>query len=144
MAGSKSNAFENAFLSLIFQNVALANIGDASGLQPSASAGSFYLALFTTAPTDAGPGTEAAYTGYARLAVARSAAGWDVTGNVASNNAALDFAECTAGNETIVGIGLMTALSGGDMIMWSDDPNFAVSAGSIPHINAGGLSFTED
>ena len=144
MAGSKSNAFENALLLLLFQNTAIANIGNVAGLQPSGVAGSFYLALFTTAPSDAAPGTEASYTGYARLGVVRSAAGWDVTNNVASNNAALDFNECTAGNETIVGIGLMTALSGGDMLLWSDDPNFAVAAGSIPHINAGDLTFTED
>jgi hypothetical protein len=41
---SKSNTFENDLLQLIFNNVDIADIGDAGGLQNSATAGSLYIA----------------------------------------------------------------------------------------------------
>lgn len=58
-------------LKLVFQNAAAAGIGDASGLQPSATAGNLYVSLYTAA-------AECAYTSYARVAVARSSGGWTV------------------------------------------------------------------
>jgi len=72
---SMSNTAETALLRLLFQNTAFANIGDASGLQPSAAAGSFFVRLHTADPGEAGTGdtSEVAYTGYAPVGVARSA-----------------------------------------------------------------------
>ena len=74
---SKSNTFENDLLKLIFNNVDIADIGDAGGLQNSAAAGSLYVALHTADPGEAGNATtnETAYTNYARVAVGRSGAG---------------------------------------------------------------------
>ena len=62
---SKSNTFENELLLLLFNNTDIANIGDASGLQNSATAGSLYVALHTADPGESGTATtsEAAYTG---------------------------------------------------------------------------------
>lgn len=80
MAGSATNAFETKVLEHIFQNADIANIGDAGGLQNSASAGNLYVALFTAAPSDSAAGTECNYTSYARVAVERSASGWTVSG----------------------------------------------------------------
>ena len=84
---SKSNTFENDILQLIFNNVDIADIGDAGGLQNSATAGSLYVALHTSDPGEAGNAAtnESAYTSYARVAVARSGAGWTVSGNSATN-----------------------------------------------------------
>ena len=84
---SKSNTFENELLLHIFNNSAIALIGDASGLQPSATAGSLYVALHTGDPGEAGTAatSECAYTSYARVAVARSGAGWTVAGNAVTN-----------------------------------------------------------
>lgn len=67
-------------LKLLFQNLAWANVGDAGGLQPSATAGNLYVSLHTDDPGAGGDQTtnECAYTSYARVAVARSAAGWTV------------------------------------------------------------------
>ena len=67
---SMSNASETALLNLLFNNTDWANVGDAAGLQNSATAGSFYVALHTADPGDAGNQTtsEASYTGYARVA----------------------------------------------------------------------------
>jgi len=71
---SKSNACENGLLLLMFNNTDFANIGDAGGLQNSATAGSLYISLHTSDPGEAGSQTtnEANYTSYARVAVARS------------------------------------------------------------------------
>ncbi|MGL5734256.1 MAG: phage tail fiber protein, partial [Beijerinckiaceae bacterium] len=95
---SATNAFETALLTLYFNNVDHANIGDAAGLQNSATAGSFYVSLHTADPGEAGAQntTETAYTGYARIAVARSGAGWTVSGNQVSNSAVVLFGNCTA------------------------------------------------
>ena len=83
---SKTNAFENSLLLLIFNNTDIALIGDAAGLQNSATAGSLYFSLHTADPGEAGDQTtnEIAYTSYARTAVARSGAGWTVTANSVS------------------------------------------------------------
>lgn len=113
---SKSNLHETAYLKLVFQNVAAANIGDASGLQPSATAGSLYVALYTTDPTDADTGTEATYISYARVAVARSVAGWTVTGNTAKNAVAITFPTSGGTDNTITHFGVRTAITGGDLV----------------------------
>lgn len=145
MAGSLTNLAETNFLELLFTNVDWENIGDASGLQNSAAAGSFYVALYTVAPTDAGGGTECTYTGYARVAVARSGSGWTISGNNASNTSAITFGECTAGSETAVAAAILTASSGGDMIAWGDlSSNIAISAGVIPEIPAGDFDVNMD
>ena len=90
---SATNAFETNLLNHIFTNAAIANIGDATGLPASATAGSLYVSLHTADPGETGDQTtnETAYTNYARVAVARSAAGWTVSGNNASNTAAVNF-----------------------------------------------------
>ncbi|MBN2012844.1 hypothetical protein JW960_26175 [candidate division KSB1 bacterium] len=130
---------------MVFTNTALANIGDGSGLQPSATAGSLYVALYTVAPSDAGGGTECTYTGYGRVAVARSGAGWTVASGVAENAAAVTFGACTAGSETAVAFSIMTAASSGDMLFWGDlTANLNISAGITPEFAAGELTITED
>ena len=95
---SATNAFETALNALIFNNTDAANVGDAGGLQNSAAAGSFYISLHTADPGEAGTQTtsETAYTGYARVAVARSGAGFTVSGATAVNAAEVLFGTCTA------------------------------------------------
>lgn len=67
------------FLNLLFKNTTWANIGDATGLVGSSTAGSLYVALHTADPSAGNQNTsEATYTSYARVAVARSGAGWSV------------------------------------------------------------------
>lgn len=71
---SASNAFETALLTLLFNNTNAANIGDATGLRGSTTAGVFYISLHTADPGETGSQTtsESAYTSYARVSVARS------------------------------------------------------------------------
>jgi hypothetical protein len=100
---SKSNTFENDILQLIFNNVDIANIGDAGGLQNSSSAGNLYVALHTADPGEAGTAatSEATYTNYERVAVARSAGGWTVSGSSVTNTAQITFPQCGASGNTI-------------------------------------------
>ena len=142
---SKTNAFETSFLNHIFQNAAIANIGDGPGLPAAATVGDLYVALFTTSPTETGGGTEATFGAYARQAVARTSGGWTVSGNQASNTAAVTFAECTSGSETINGFAIMTAAASGDMLFYSDvgTPR-AVSTGVTLEFAIGAITITED
>lgn len=145
MAGSKRDAFETDILELIFNNTALANIGDAGGLQPSVVAGSLYIALYTVAPTDSTPGTECIYTGYARVAVARSGVGWTISGNNCSNTALVSFPQCTAVPETAVAFAILTALTGGDMLYWGElTSSYAINIGVTPKFTIGELDVNED
>ena len=81
---SKGNTFENDLLKLIFNGTAIGNIADNAGTGPLTN---LYVALHTANPGEAGAQntSECAYTGYARVAVARSGSGWTVTGNEASS-----------------------------------------------------------
>ena len=139
-----TNYAETALLSLLFENADWANIGDASGLQGSATAGSFYIALFTADPTDAGTQTsEANYTSYARVAVARSSAGWTVSGDTCDNDAVISFPECTGGSSTVTHLGIMDASTSGNMIVHGSlTSSLAISSGITPQIPAGDLDIT--
>jgi hypothetical protein len=64
---SKSNSFETALLSHIFENAAIANIGDATGVRGSTTAGSLYFSLHTSDPGEAGDQTTNEIAWLARL-----------------------------------------------------------------------------
>lgn len=145
---SKTNSMENGMLLLFFNNTDFANIGDAAGLQNSVAAGSLYISLHTADPGEAGTQTtsEATYTGYARVAVARSGAGWTVAANAVSNTAAVTFAICTAGSNTITHFGIGTDASGAGTLLYKAALNasLVVSAGITPSFPAGDIDVTED
>lgn len=145
---SKGNTFENDLLGLIFNNTDIADIGDASGLQNSATAGSLYVALHTGDPGEAGTAatSESAYGSYARQAVARSGAGWTVTANEAENAALIQFPECSSGSETISHVSITTAISGTSKILYSGalSASRSVSSGIQPQFAAGSLTVSED
>ena len=145
---SATNTFETNILKLIFQNVDHPLIGDAVGLRGSTTAGVFYLSLHTADPGETGSQTtsETAYTPYARVAVARSAAGWTVTGNTADNAAVVNFAECTAGSSTITHFGVGSDASGVGNLFFSAalDASLAVSVGIRPSFEVGAVNVTAD
>lgn len=145
---SATNAFETALLQHIFQNAALANVGDASGLQPAATAGSLYVSLHTGDPGETGDQTtsEADYTSYARVAVARSAAGWTVSGANVSNAAEVAFPAATGGANTITHFGIGSASSGAGNLFFKGplDSSLAVSSGITPKFAAGNLDVDVD
>ena len=142
---SASNTMETGLLNLIFNNTDLANIGDAAGLQNSATEGSLYVALYTSDPTDADTGTETVYTNYARVAVARNSGGWTVSGNNVSNTAAVTFPQCGTTGATITHWGIRTASTGGDLLFHGAlTASLAVSDGVTPEFAIGALDVNID
>jgi hypothetical protein len=142
---SATNSFETALLNHLFTNANIANIGDATGLRGSTSAGSYWIALFTTAPTESTAGTEANYTGYARVAVARTSGEWTVSGNNASNTAAITFGQCTGGTNTITSFGILTASTAGDLLIYGAlGENRTITSGITPEFAIGELDINLD
>jgi uncharacterized membrane protein len=144
---SKGNTFENDLLLLLFNNTNIANIGDATGVRGSSVAGSLYLALHTADPGEAGSQTtsECTYGSYARVAVARSGAGFTVTGNSVSPAANVDFPAAASGSETATFASIGTVSSGAGKILYSGaiSPSIVISAGVQPRLTTAS-AVTED
>lgn len=136
---SKSNTFENDLMLLLFNNTAIADIGDAAGLRASTTAGSLYWSLHTADPGETGTAvtSETAYTGYARVAGARSGAGFTVTNNSVSPAANVDFGECSASaGGPITHFGIVNTSSGAGKLLYKGTmtPNVTMAVGVIPRI----------
>lgn len=141
-----TDVFEDGLLSLIFTNADYANVGDAGGLRGSATAGVFWISLHTASPTDTGNQTssEAAYTDYGRVSVARSTAGWTVTSGVADNDAAITYPTASGGSETETNFGIGSAqTTAGNLFIHGSIPTpLAVSTGITPSFAAGALDIS--
>jgi hypothetical protein len=145
---SMTNAAEANLLNLLFLNLDWANVGDAAGLQNSATAGSFYISLHTADPGEAGnqSTSEVSYTGYARVAVARAGGGWTLSTSTISNTALVQFAQCTGGSATATHFGIGTDLSGAGNLLFKGalTSSLAISNGIQPQFAAGALTVTVD
>ncbi len=150
---SMGNAAENSLLLLLFNNTDFALIGDAAGLQNSAAAGSLYVALHTGDPGEAGNQTtsEATYTSYTRVAVARSGAGWTVSGTAptqVANAGVVTFPTCTGSNSTCTYFSIGTDFSGAGVLLLSgalvSPSSIAVTNGVAPYFPIGALVTTVD
>lgn len=141
---SKSDTFENDLLKLIFNATPIANIGDNAATGPLTN---LYVALHTADPGEAGVQTtsEAAYTSYARQAVARTSGGFTITANSVSPAADIDFPAATGGAETITHFSIGVAASGATKILYSGTvtPNISVTTGVIPRLTTAS-AITED
>lgn len=141
---SKGNSFENDWLKLVFQATAIANIADNAASSPLTN---LQVTLHTADPGETGDQTtsEATYTSYARVAVARSAGGWTVTANSVSPAANIDFPACTGGTETATHFGIGTASSGAGKLLYKGTitPNINISAGVTPRLTTSS-TVTED
>ena len=144
---SKSNAWETALLLLLVNNTNAAAIGDATGLRGSTVAGSLYFSLHTADPGEAGDQTtsEAAYTSYARVAVARSGAGFTVTANAVATVADTVFPAGTGGTGTATHWGLGTASAGVGVLLYKGTitPNIVMGNAITPRLTLG-TCITED
>lgn len=141
---SKGNTFENDLLGLIFNGTAIANLADDAATSPLTE---LYVSLHTADPGEAGNQTtsECAYTSYARVAVARTAGGWTITGNSVSPAANIDFPAAIGGTETATHVAIGTASTGTGKILYSGaiTPNISISTGVTPRIGTGS-TITED
>jgi len=142
---SKGNTFENDLMKLVFQATAIANLADNAATSPNTN---LYVSLHTDDVGEAGNQTanEATYTGYARVAVARSNAGWTVTDNSVTNAAAITFPQCTAGTNTISHFAVGTASTGAGKVLYKGalTASLAVSNLIIPEFATGTMTISED
>lgn len=143
---SATNALENGLLSLLFENANYANVGDATGLRGSTTAGVFYISLATADPGETGTQTtsESAYTNYARQSVARSTSGWTVASGVVDNDAAITFPACGVTGSTVTHFGIGSDVSGTGNLFLSGTSALAVSNGVTPAFAIGALDVSLD
>lgn len=127
---SLTNSFETSTLTWLLTS------GSPSPARPSA----WYLGLFTAAPSDTGGGTEVAGSGYAREAVT-----FTVSGDTASNNAAIEFATATGSWGTITHIAVFDASTSGNMVCYAAlSASKTIETGDVFRVPAGDLDVTLD
>jgi hypothetical protein len=146
---SKSDFLENAILNLIFRAVAIANIADNAATSPLTN---LFWALHTADPTDAGnqSSSEATYTSYARVPVARTTGGMTAA-TVGSTSPAANVDFPTATGPTLPSVVAITfasigiAVSGATSYLYSGAvvPTINVSTGVIPRLTTAS-TITED
>ena len=123
---SFSNDFETRVLNYVFTT--------SSVTRPT----TWRVALYTSAPSDTGGGTEVSGGGYARQAVTFS-----VSGDTASNTAALEYATATAAYGTVSHVGVFDAATGGNLIAYAAlATSKAIATGDVFRIPAGDLDIT--
>lgn len=148
---SKGNTYETDLLALAVNATPIANIADNAASSPLTN---LFIALHTADPGEAGDQTtsEATYTGYARVSIARSngSPAWTISSpggvGTAKNTNAITFALCTAGSNTITFFSVGVVTSGASKILYSGalTASLAVSNGITPSFAALALVLTED
>ena len=127
---SLSNIFETNVLTWLFT-------GDAV-TRPSA----FYVALFTSNPDEDASGTEVSTSG---TAYARQSVSFSVSGNTATNSAAIEFPTATASYGTVSHIGVFDAASAGNLIAYAAlTTSKAIDTGDVLRLPANDLDITMD
>lgn len=101
----------------------------------------WYVALYTAAPSDSGGGTEVSTGGYARQSVTFDAA--SSPGGTTSNNNVVSFTASGADFGTVTHIGILTALTGGNLL-WhgSMTASKAVADGETLEFSVGNIDLT--
>jgi hypothetical protein len=116
-----TGATSTSILGLIFNATAWTSIAQNSG----SPATNLYVSLHNADPGASGNQTsnETVYTNYARIAVARTSAGWTVGGSSptinVTNAVAVTFAQCGATGDTLTHWGLGLSLSGAGTLLGS-------------------------
>lgn len=131
---------ENAIQLLIFNATAWANYADNAASTPQTNVG---LALHTADPGDTGTAStsEATYTSYTRVNVARTSGGWTVTANSVSPVSAINFPAGTGGSGTVTYFSTSksnaTPPTGAQAILYSGTvtPNIATGTGVTPSLS---------
>lgn len=133
---SAGDTYENKYLD--------AGFGDnrATALFPA----TWYVALFTAAPSDAGGGTEVAGNAYARVAVANTSANWpDATGGQKKNANTIQFPTATGAWGLVTHFAIMNAATAGAIAHWNAlTSNLNVVAGMTPLFTANQLVIGAD
>lgn len=133
MAG-KSDYLENKILDHVLGNTAF-----------SAPA-NLYFALFTSAPTDAGGGTEVSGFSYARVNLTNNTTNFpNASGGSKSNGAAITFPTASGSWGSVVAFGVFDAATSGNLLYWAmlTTPK-TVGNGDAVAFDIGQVVFTED
>lgn len=140
----KSTSVCNSILDLIFNATAWADFAENDS---SAPATNLYLSLHTSDPGVGGAQTtnEIAYTNYVRVAVARTAGGWTVSGATVENAALVQFAQCGASGGTATHAAIGSASSGAGLVLYAGALNSSLVIANLiqPQFAAGDLTVTE-
>ena len=127
---SLSNTFETTVLTWLLTNSA--------ATRPTA----WYVALFTSNPAEDASGTEVSTTG---TAYARQSVTFSVSGNTASNTAAIEFPTATASYGTVTHVGVFDASSAGNLIAYAAlTTSKAIDTGDVLRLPANDLDVTLD
>jgi hypothetical protein len=132
---SKGNVHINDYLKLIFNQTTDATLFSAAG-----SATNLYVGLHTASPGAGGDQTtnEISYTGYARVAVARTTGGWTASSAQSTSPVAtIAFGAMTAGTggtATHFSIGTGSSGAGKLICFGTITPNIPVSNGTTPQL----------
>lgn len=125
---SFSNYLEDAVLNHVF--------GSGSGTYTPAS--TLYVALFTSAPSDTGGGTEVSGGGYAR-----QTGTFTTSSGTASNDSAIEYPTATADYGTVVAMGIFDASSGGNLLAYGTlTTSKNVSSGDVLRFNASAINIS--
>ena len=131
MAGSKTDAFEQRILNLVFKG---------TGTSLTALANN-WIALFTVVPSDSSNGTEVSGLGYIRKQTAPS--DWTLSGSQITNATEQAFNAAT-GPYSIVGWGIFDAASGGNLLYWGDTTLTNLVTGDIARFAPLSITINED
>jgi hypothetical protein len=127
---SFSNTFETHVLNYVFTATSVT--------RPTA----WYLALFTSDPAEDASGTEVSTSG---TAYARQSAAFTVSGNTASNSAAIEFPTATASYGTVSHVGVFDASTSGNLIAYAAlSSSKAIDTGDVFRVPSGDLDITLD
>lgn len=133
----KSRTTSNNWLNLVFNATAIANIADNAASSPATL---LYVALHTADPgvTGTQSTSECTYTGYARVAVARTTGGWTAS-TLASTSpvAAITFPAGSGGSGTATYASIGMLSSGAGIILYSGPitPNIITGSGVTPQLS---------
>ena len=127
---SLSNTFETTVLTWLLTNSA--------ATRPTA----WYVALFTSNPAEDASGTEVSTSG---TAYARQSVTFSVSGNTATNTAAIEFPTATASYGTVTHVGVFDASTAGNLIAYAAlTTSKAIDTGDVLRLPANDLDVTMD
>ena len=115
-------------------------LGHVFGATPYTAPTTLYVGLFTSSPGETGSGTEVSGGSYARQTIA-----FTVTGNQASNTAAVEFPTATASWGTVTFAAIYDALSGGNLLAYGAlTTSKTIDNGDVFRIPAGDFDINLD
>ena len=122
-----SNYLENGLLNAVLRSTSYT------------SPATVYVGLYTSDPGEGNTGTEVSGGSYARKDVTFGAP----SNGVCTNSAAVEFAQATASWGTVSHVGLLDAITSGNLLFYTDiTTSKTIEPGDIFKIAAGSLSVT--